>query len=89
MLARLEEEYEATGKRQKFQTLKRFLWGGDGSITYAQIAAQLDMTETGVKTAVRRLRLRYAQLLRHEVAQTVSSAEELEDELRWLRTTFA
>lgn len=89
VLARLTEEYEATGKRQKFETLKRFLWGGDGSITYAQIAAQLDMTETGVKTAVRRLRLRYAQLLRHEVAQTVSSAEELEDELCWLRTIFA
>jgi RNA polymerase sigma-70 factor (ECF subfamily) len=89
VLARLTEEYEATGKRQKFETLKRFLWGGDGSITYAQIAAQLAMTESGVKTAVRRLRLRYAQLLRHEVAQTVSSAEELEDELCWLRTTFA
>lgn len=89
VLARLTEEYEATGKRQKFETLKRFLWGGDGSITYAQIAAQLDMTETGVKTAVRRLRLRYAQLLRQEVAQTVSSAEELEDELCWLRTIFA
>ena len=88
VLARLGEEYETTEKRQKFEILKRFLWGG-GSVTYAQIAVQLGMTESGVKTAVRRLRVRYAQLLRHEVAQTVSSAEELEDELRWLRTTFA
>lgn len=89
VLARLTEDYEATGKRQKFETLKRFLWGNDGSTTYAQIAVQLGMTESGVKTAVRRLRVRYAQLLRHEVAQTVSSAKELEDELCWLRTTFA
>jgi RNA polymerase sigma-70 factor (ECF subfamily) len=88
VLARLSEEYAATGKEAQFETLKRFLWGSDGSITYAEIAERLAMTESAVKAAVHRLRARYGQLLRHEIAQTVTSAEELEDEIRWLRATF-
>jgi RNA polymerase sigma factor (sigma-70 family) len=89
VLVRLADEYAANGKQQQFDLLKRYLWGSDGSITYAQIAAQLSMTEAAVKTAVHRLRQRYALLLRHEISQTVTSREELEDELAWLRATFA
>jgi RNA polymerase sigma factor (sigma-70 family) len=89
VLDRLTEEYAASGKTAQFEELKRFLWGGDGSITYARIAQRLDMTEDAVKSAVRRLRARYSQLLRHEISQTVASREEFEEELRWLRATFA
>ena len=60
MLDRLTDEYAAAGKETLFESLKRFLWGSDGSTTYAQIARQLSMTEGAVKSAVRRLRMRYA-----------------------------
>lgn len=88
VLERLSAEYAATEKGKQFALLKQFLWGRDGATTYGQIAEQLAMTESAVKTAVHRLRKRYAQLLRHEVAQTVSTAEELEEELCWLRAAF-
>jgi len=89
VLDRLTSEFTAAGKLAQFEALKQFLWGNDGSTTYAEIAAQLLMTEGAVKAAVRRMRNRYAQLLRHEIAQTVTSAEELTDEIQWLRATFA
>ena len=89
VLRRLTDEHETNGRRDQFEVLKRFLWGSDGSVTYAEIAVQLAISPSAVKSAVRRLRVRCAALLRDEVAQTVSSAEELEDELRWLRKTFA
>lgn len=89
VVKRLTEDYVASGKQQQFELLKRYLWGSDASITYRQIAAQLSTTETAVKAAVHRLRQRCALLLRHEIAQTVTSAEEVEDELTWLRATFA
>ena len=52
--------------------------------TYGGIAGRLGMTEGAVRVAVHRLRRRYGELLRAEVAQTVSSAIEAEDELRHL-----
>lgn len=89
VLDRLAAEYANAGKMHQFETLKRFLWGRDGAVTYAEIAGQLSKTEAAVKTAVRRLRVRYGELLRQEIAQTVTTVEELEDEIRWLRATFA
>lgn len=89
VLVRLAEEYSTTARGRLFQELKQFLWGSDGSTTYAEIAQRLDTTEDAIKSAVRRLRARYRQLLRHEISQTVTSNEELEEELQWLRATFA
>lgn len=89
VLVRLAKEYAASDKAEQFELLKRFLWGSDGSMTYAEIAQRLNMTENAVKSAVRRLRLRYGQYLRHEISQTVSGPEELEEELCWLKEAFA
>ncbi len=89
VLARLAAEYAAVGKMASFNTLKRFLWGRDSSVTYAELARQLVMSEDAVKSAVHRLRVRCRALLREEIAQTVTTADELEDEIRWLRSTFA
>jgi hypothetical protein len=51
-------------------------------VPYAEIAAGLDMTEGAVKTAVHRLRHRCRELLRAEIAQTVNSPQDVDDELR-------
>ncbi|HOW73665.1 MAG TPA: sigma-70 family RNA polymerase sigma factor [Candidatus Paceibacterota bacterium] len=89
VVTRLEQEYAAAGKSAQFETLRRFLWGADASNSYAEIAARLDSTEDAVKSGVRRLRTRYRQILESEIAQTVATPEDLEDEVRWLFATFA
>jgi hypothetical protein len=55
---------------------------------YAEIAARLDLTEAAVKMAVHRLRARYREILMTEIAETVSSPEEVEQEIRHLFSAF-
>jgi RNA polymerase sigma-70 factor (ECF subfamily) len=81
-LARLRQEFTGSGKRQLFETLKATLTGDGSAGPYAQIGETLGITEQAVKVAVHRMRQRYKELLRDEIAQTVSSSEEIDDELR-------
>jgi RNA polymerase sigma-70 factor (ECF subfamily) len=53
------------------------------------MAAKLSMSEAAVKTAIYRMRKRYRELLRGEVAQTVANEEQIEDELRELFAAFS
>jgi RNA polymerase sigma-70 factor (ECF subfamily) len=81
-LARLRSEFTDSGKRPLFETLKATLTGDGSSAPYAQIGETLGITEQAVKVAVHRMRQRYKELLRDEIAQTVSATEEIDDELR-------
>ncbi len=83
-LERLHEESRASGKDTIFEALKPFLEGEASSGEYAGVAVQLGMTANGVAVAVHRLRLRYRELVRAEIAQTVATPEDLEDEIRHL-----
>ena len=85
---RLEEECVLEGKRGLFERLKVVLSGDQASGTYAEIGTGLGMTEGAVKVAVHRLRRRYRDLLREEIAQTVPDALSLEEELRDLLAVF-
>ncbi len=85
----LQEEYTLEGKAAVFDRLSIFLSGDKAGATYADAGARLEMTEGAVKVAVHRLRRRYRELLREQVAQTTRTAEELEEELRDLRAVFA
>lgn len=84
VMDRLRQEWAAAGKENLFQTLQAFLCGERKSITCAQAAFKLGMSEGAIRTAVHRLRQRYGEILRTEVAQTLSRPEDLEDELRHL-----
>jgi RNA polymerase sigma factor (sigma-70 family) len=84
VLRRLRAEFAADGKEAVFDKLKHFLTGGRESGGYAQVAADLATTEGAVKTAVHRLRRRYRQLLRDEIAQTVAGPEEVDGEIEYL-----
>jgi RNA polymerase sigma-70 factor (ECF subfamily) len=84
VLERLREEFTASGHAERFERLKVLLWGEKGSPPYAGVAAELGLTEGTLKVAVHRLRQRYRELLRAEVAQTVARPEEVDDELRHL-----
>ena len=88
VLQRLREEYLHNGKGRLFEQLKPTLTEASRSVAYAEIARRLAMSEGAVKVAVHRLRQRYRELLRAEIADTVSGPEEVEEELRALFAAF-
>jgi RNA polymerase sigma-70 factor (ECF subfamily) len=81
-LARLREEQTRAGKALVFESLKETLTGEDAARPYAELAAELGMSAEAIKVTVHRLRRRYGELLRAEIAQTVTATDEIEDELR-------
>jgi len=84
VLTRLETEFSDDGKQGLFDTLKIFLIGEKSEFTYTELGVQLSLTEGAVKVTVHRMRQRYRELLRNEIAHTVSSPQEIADELRHL-----
>ena len=84
VLARLRAEYVASGKQALFGELKVFLTGEKHSARYNDLAAKFNTTEDALKMAVSRLRRRYGELLRAEIANTVSCPHEVDEELRAL-----
>jgi RNA polymerase sigma-70 factor (ECF subfamily) len=83
VLARLKDEYGARGQGNIFSALEGVLAGGAGA-GYAEIAERLKMTEDAVKVAAHRMRRRYRQLLRDEIAQTVADPDQIDEEIRAL-----
>lgn len=67
-----------------FEALKTTVWGEAAEISYQQIGEKLGMGEGAVKVAVHRMRQRYRELLRTEVAHTVSTPAEVDEELKYL-----
>jgi len=82
--ARLKEEYLESGKSGLYERLKVFEAGDRNGPVYAKVAAELGLTEAGVKSAVFRLRQRFRELVREEVANTVESPAEVDAEIRYL-----
>jgi len=89
VIARLCAECEAEGSGRQFAELKAFLTAGKGTLSHAAAAKSLGLDEGAVRVAVHRLRRRYRDLLREQVAQTVPTAADLEEELRNLRAVVA
>ena len=83
-LDRLSGEYKSERKKKLFEHLKRYLTTDKQTATYNDIAEKLQMAEGAVKVAVHRLRKRYRELLKEEIAQTVSSENEVEEEINEL-----
>ena len=80
----LETECVAEGKGTLFREVKNLLSGERDGSAYAEIARRLEMTEGAARVAVHRLRQRYGELLRAEIAQTVGSDAEVDEEMRYL-----
>ena len=81
-LARLRTECAHEGSERRFEVLKGYLSGGD--LAYATAAKELALSESAVRSAIHRLRQRYAELFRAEVANTVPRPEDVEPEIRHL-----
>lgn len=88
VMSRLQREMERSGKSQHFHLLKDII-GGTESATYVAIAPMLGLSESAVRMAATRMRSRYREMLREEIAQTLASEEDIENEVRDLFATFA
>jgi len=88
-MTRLQDEFGSTKKRKVFEHLKVYLTAEKNSIPYREVADKLKMTEGAVKVAVHRLRHRYRELLRDEIAQTVDTEEQIDEEIRDLFAALA
>ena len=88
IMQRLRVEFEQAGKTRLFDELKSFVIGDHSGKTYGETSARLNMTETAARKAASRMRRRYRELLREEIAQTVSGPDEVDDEIRNLFVTL-
>ena len=86
---RLRDDLTRAGKERQFECLQGYLTGEVPAGSYAQAGEALGMSEGAVKVVVHRLRRRFRDLLRDEIAQTVSSPEAIEEEIRHLWTAVA
>jgi RNA polymerase sigma-70 factor (ECF subfamily) len=84
VLTRLRQESVAAGKGELFELLKDFLWGDKNLASQGEIGVPLGLSASAVKSAVHRLRLRYRELLRAEIAHTVARTADIDEELRYL-----
>jgi RNA polymerase sigma factor (sigma-70 family) len=89
VMNRLGAEYAETGRGALFENLRACLAKEESAPAYAEIGVRLGLSEAAVKMTVRRLRARYRELLRDEIAETVESPAEIEDEIAHLFSVFA
>lgn len=87
-LDRLRNECDGDEKIRRFDEVKIFLLGEKGTETLGEAAARLNLSLAAVKGLVHRLRRRFRELIRDEIAQTVASPEEIEQEIRDLFAAF-
>ncbi len=86
---RLRDEYKAQGNAELFELLKDFQPREPGAPSYCEIGDRFGLSEAAVKSAVQRMRARHRELLRQEIAHTVTSPDEIEDEIRHLREVLS
>jgi DNA-directed RNA polymerase specialized sigma24 family protein len=83
-LGALAAEHAAAGKTAQFETLKPWLTGDTEQLSQADAARRLDVNEGAVKVAIHRLRKRFRELVKAEIAQTVGGGEDVQAELNYL-----
>jgi len=90
VMERLRKEHAETGKAAQFEVLEVFMSGAKDAVgSYASAAAQLGVSELAARKAASRMRSRFGELLRMEVAQTLTNPAELEEEMNYLRTVLS
>jgi RNA polymerase sigma factor (sigma-70 family) len=85
----LRHEYDSPARRVVFDALQDFLPGGHGSVSKAALAERLKVSVGAIDVAIHRLRQRFAALFREQVARTVSSPTEVDEEIQYLISVLA
>lgn len=88
-MASLREESVRAGETVRFDLLKLYLTGEEPAVPYRRVAAELGLSESGVKVAVHRMRKRFGQVLREVIAQTVANPADIDDEIRYMLSSLA
>ena len=88
-LAVVEKEFSTAGRAGQFPVLKPWLAGEGASLSQAQAAKELGMTEGAVKVMIHRLRKRFREAIRAEIAQTLAEGADIDAELRYLIEVLA
>ncbi len=84
VMAQLRDDFVRSGKESYFEHLKTFLTGRGSSVSYAEAARKLNLSEGAAMVAAHRMRRRFRERLRGEIAQTVAESESIDDEIRSL-----
>jgi RNA polymerase sigma-70 factor (ECF subfamily) len=88
VMHRLQRDMERRGHGCQFELLKQVLNGESPGVTFADAAAELGQSESATRMAASRMRQRYRELLREEIAQTLTSKDDIDDEIRSLFAAF-
>jgi RNA polymerase sigma-70 factor (ECF subfamily) len=83
-LGRLREEQSAAGGEGRFERLKGLLSSDGPAADYSTVARELGLTESTIRVAVHRLRRRFGEILREEIAETLADPSEVDAEIRWM-----
>lgn len=89
IVAALREEFAASGKVEIFDGLQPFLAWNSADESYAEVSAKLGMSDNAARVTVFRMRKRFGELMRRNIADTVESEEEVEDEMQFLMGVIA
>lgn len=88
-LGRMEEEFSDRGRKEEFSVLRRFLPGSAGRMTMEEAAERLGQSVNTLKASIHRLRMKFRSALTSCVAMTVSTPEEVAEEMNYLRTLLS
>src|SRR5271170_2650276 len=88
VVEKLREEFVHHGRPEHFERLKVFLLG-QSDAPYAALALEMNTSEGALKVAIHRLRKRYRELFRQEIADTVADPADVESELRFLAAVLS
>jgi len=84
VMSQLTKEYSDSNRRALFEDLQAHLWGEAEAIPYEELSKRLGMTSVHLRVTAHRMRQRYREILREEIAQTVSSPDEIDSEISYL-----
>ena len=88
-LTALAAEHDTADRREEFGALKPWLVVGAVSVSQAEVAGRLGVNESAVKVAIHRLRKRFRELIKAEIARTVEEPSQVNEELSYLVTVLA
>lgn len=88
VMARLRAEFADAGKGELFESLAGFLNSDSDPARYEELAVKMGLSAGALRMSVHRMRRKYRRLLRAEIAETVSTPEEIDDEIRFLLATL-
>jgi RNA polymerase sigma-70 factor (ECF subfamily) len=89
VMTRLRKEFATDGQSDLFQILAIFLSQDSSEVDYEELAEELDIPPGTLRTKVYRMRQKYRRLLREEIAETVSTVDEINEEIRFLASRLS